>query len=227
MSNQIENHYLKIDKDLLRKYPNKSYNKTLITVPFRLLIIGPSGSGKSNVLIDLLHKQNGMYENVIFCVKNKAEPLYEQIQKKAPDVKWFENQIPSPDLEEYKTAGPSLIIFDDVCCNKNQKVIEQWFIRGRKLGNKKTGYHSCIYLSQSAYLCPKPVRDQCNYLILKKLGSKRDIDLILREYVHNIDIDKQTLKEMYNYCVNGDKFSFMKIDIDNNHIYKNWTEKLD
>lgn len=230
-NNKIQNHYLKIDKDLIKKYPNKSFKITGIKQPFRLCVTGMSGSGKSNVLIDLLHKQSGTYENIIFCVKNKQEPLYQQIQKDHPEIIWFENKIPNINEDIYKNAGPSVIIFDDQNANQSQKDIEKWFIFGRKVGRKKDGYHSVIYLAQNTYSIPKIIRGQMNYLILKTIGSKRDLDLILREYCSGIDINE--LKKMYDYCTRiddpDDQFNFMKINIEDrpgHKIYKNYTELL-
>ncbi len=55
-------------------YPN--YNKIKIDLPMRMLIIGTSGSGKSNALIDMIMNINAWPKIYLFA-KNLKQPLYD------------------------------------------------------------------------------------------------------------------------------------------------------
>ena len=65
-----------------------------------------------------------------------------------------------------------VIIFDDFVCEKNQKPLIGYFIQGR---HKNC---SVIYLSQSYYATPKPIRLNCPHLALYDFPSNRERNLI-------------------------------------------------
>jgi hypothetical protein len=114
-----------------------------------------------------------------------------------------------------------LCVFDDVVnySDKEQGIIKEYFIRGRKMGR---GISMC-YLSQSFYRIPKIIRLQCNYLILLKLGSKRDLNLILGDY--GLGVDKETLMSIYRVATKV-PFDFLKVSLDerddNKRFSHNW-----
>ena len=54
-TNKIINFYEHIPKDMLNKNENPNYHLHQINLPFRMVICAPSGSGKTNFLINLLH----------------------------------------------------------------------------------------------------------------------------------------------------------------------------
>jgi hypothetical protein len=113
-------------------------------------------------------------------------------------------------------------VFDDVVnySDKEQGIIKEYYIRGRKMGR---GISMC-YLSQSFYRIPKIIRLQCNYLILLKLGSKRDLALILSDY--GLGVDKTELMELYRDATKV-PFDFLKLNLDerddNKRFSHNWT----
>ena len=114
-----------------------------------------------------------------------------------------------------------LCVFDDVVNypDKEQGIIKEYYVRGRKWGK---GISMC-YLSQSFYRIPKIIRLQCNYLILLKLGSKRDLNLILGDY--GLGADKCELMAIHKEATQI-PFNFLKISIDerddNKRFSKNW-----
>jgi hypothetical protein len=99
-----------------------------------------------------------------------------------------------------------LMIFDDLVNMKNQAPIIEYFIRGRKLA----GGISLIYLTQSYFLTPKTIRVNCDYVILKKLNSTKDLTYILREY--NLGVDKKTLLKLYSEATR-ESSDFLLIDL--------------
>ena len=47
-----------------------------------MLVVGSSGSGKSNVVINIIQKFNDTFGNVKICCKDKNEPLYKMLSDK-------------------------------------------------------------------------------------------------------------------------------------------------
>jgi hypothetical protein len=100
---------------------------------------------------------------------------------------------------------------------KDQRKIEDIYVRCRHLGI------STIYCSQVYYKIPKTVRLNANYIVLKKLGQMRDLNMILSDFP--IDIERKDFMRLYNYCTKGQP-DFMLIDCNANKIRKNFLEIL-
>jgi hypothetical protein len=103
--------------------------------------------------------------------------------------------------------GQCLIIFDDLVLEKDQSKICELFIRGRKLGD---GVSLC-YLSQSYYKIPKTVRLQSNYIILRKISSTRDMNMLLAD--SSLGVSKDVLQAIYKGCVKKSITDFLFIDL--------------
>ena len=189
---------------------NPNFEVHNITIPFRLGIIGASGSGKSNTVMNIISQFNNTFNHITIFTKNKAEALYEYLEVKIPhkdDLEIFEGleELNKMNLDT-SFKGQNLIIFDDLCLEKDQHQIEELFIRGRKLGD---GISLC-YLSQSFYAIPRKIRLQLNYLILRKIPSSRDIVAILKEC--SLSVTKDELLKLYNYSVTKSITNFLLID---------------
>ena len=208
-SNNTINFYEVIEKSgnsTKPKYHNPNYGKThMFKIPFRLLVIGGSGSGKTNTVVDIISKMSGTFNKIVLCIKISDEPLYNFLQCKAAggmeiiqsDPKTGHIEIPNPD--KYKgSIDQILFIFDDLVLEpkKTQEAIAQYFIRGRKIA----GGISCIYITQSYYRTPKIIRINCNYIIIKKLSSVKDLKMILSEY--NLNSSVQELEYLYKQATN-------------------------
>ena len=53
--------------------------------PYRILIIGGSGSGKTNALLNFIKEQNDI-DNIYLDTKDLSEPRYKFLIKKSKDV---------------------------------------------------------------------------------------------------------------------------------------------
>ena len=214
----------------VQKFMNKSINPNYpihkIKVPFRALLIGSSGSGKTATLLNLINLMPNTF-NHIYIYTKAEEALYDYLQSQLPsdlltisyDLADCENHLKN---EIY--YGQSLVVFDDMCNGKNQKCIEEMYIRGRKIA----GGISMLYLTQSYYKVPKTIRLQCQYVFIIKVSGIRDLKLILSEY--NLGSTKEELLTKYNYCCNSGEFgNFLLIDLEapqNKTFRKNWDEYI-
>jgi hypothetical protein len=191
-----------------RKYHNPSFKNHRLTIPFRMLIVGGSGSGKTTLFCEIIKRMKKTFNYVVVCCKSKDEPLYELLEEKLPKDMFMmvEGVDNIPPLEFLADKGQSLVAFDDLCLERDQSLISEYYIRGRKVGD---GVSIC-YLSQSFYQCPKIIRLQCNYIALKKLSSERDLRLILSEC--SLGIKKEKLIELYKKAT-AEQRNFLLIDL--------------
>jgi hypothetical protein len=210
-------------KQFLTEYENPHFDSHQIKVPFRMAVIAASGGGKTQFLLNLIAKMQSTFGHIYVCYK-ASEPLYEFLAKSIGDksITFFTQLGKFPQVNEMPKDKQILCVFDDVVnySEKSQEIIKEYYIRGRKHGK---GISMC-YLSQSFFRIPKIIRLQCNYLILLKLGSKRDLNLILSDY--GLGVDKDELMMIYKNATQI-PFDFLKISTDERDDSKrfshNWT----
>ena len=215
--NSVPNIYKHIPKKFIKKYHNPHFEDHMLSHPFRMLMVGASGAGKTQLVVHILSKMRNTFANVYIYTKNKDEPIYQYLEEKIPSglvIKEGLDEVPTLTKTKdgivkgfEKADEQSLVIFDDLVLEKSQERIEQMFIRGRKIA----GGISIMYLTQSYFKVPKTIRINCTYIILKKLASTRDLNMILSDY--NLGVSKDTLLEIYKYCTRI-KEEFLLLDLD-------------
>ena len=82
----------------------------------------------------------------------------------------------TPPLDKFDKDFNHLVVWDDLVLSKNLSMVEQYYIRARKLNV------SCNFISQSFFRIPKIIRNNCNYMIILKLSGQREVNLILSEF---------------------------------------------
>lgn len=201
--------YKIIPKKMKTSYHNPNFKKHLMNIPFRAVICGNSGSGKSTLVLEIIHRFSDTFGNITLCTKNADEPLYKFLRSKIPEnqLQIFEGYENIPPLDMLNPDYQHLVIFDDLVLEKDQSTIEQYYIRSRKIAKGV----SCIYCSQSYFRIPKTIRLQCNYILLKKLSSIRDLNLVMSDF--SLGALKEQLVDIYKHCIQ-DPRDFLMIDID-------------
>lgn len=142
----------------------------LLPDQIRCVMCGPSNSGKTNVMLNLLLSINGLrFENVYVFSKSLHQPKYkflELILSSLDNIGYYpyheNDQVLHPNL----IAPNSIMIFDDVSCEKQDNV-RSYFTMGRH-NNIDT-----FYLSQTYSRIPKQlIRDNINLLVLFKQDDR-------------------------------------------------------
>jgi len=213
----IQNFYDKIDKEDKMTSHNPNFETHHISVPFRMLVVGSSGAGKTNTVLNILKAMNGTFEDLLLITRNSDEPLYRFLKKKLKDaITVCENLSEVPDLDGFDKSKQHCIIIDDMVLEsaKAQKPLCELFIRCRKLNI------SVFYLTQSYYLTPKVIRQNVNYIIFKKVANRRDIDRFMNEYNFG-GMHKEALFDIYRSCTQ-ERLDFLMIDIDHNALFHNF-----
>ena len=176
-------------------------------------IFGPSGGGKSNVLLTILLHVKPFW-TFYLCSNTAYQDKYKLLgdliesynrKKNRKKIKFHHVSVENlPEPEEIETG--SLIVFDDVL-TENQDKIANFFLRGRHRDI------SCFYLSQCyTKICKKSgIRSNFNYLILFKQDLV-NLRQVFVEYVTDLTFEK--FKQFCNTCWN-EPYGFLVIDVEN------------
>lgn len=203
------NWYEQMPKRFILQSHNPHYDTHGIKLPFRMIIAGNSGSGKTQTLLNLIYQMPDTFSKIFIVTKNKDEPLYSYLEEKCGDqgVIIKEGIHELPDLDGLNKLENTLVVLDDMCneSKKSQHPVCDFAIRCRKKNC------SLIYISQSYYQVPKLIRDNISYLILKQVSSMKNLTMICREC--SLGIDKKILKNIYDDAT-ATKQSFLLIDLE-------------
>jgi hypothetical protein len=200
------NFYEVMPRSFLTEADNPNFHLHQLKLPFRALIVAPSGSGKTNFLINLLYlfsQGRGTFADIHIITRNKDEPLYNWLSSKSEQIQIKEGLENLPQLDAFDKEQNHLVVLDDLVLAKDQRQIEAYYIRARKLNC------SVIYISQSYFRVPKIIRQNLTYLMLLKLSGQRELNLILAE--GGLGLSRDELLAFYQYAT-SEKFSVLLID---------------
>ena len=200
------------NKSLIFNFDNITEKDNNKDWPYRKLIIGPSGSSKTNYLLNSIQRYSNVIDKIYLYAEDLEEPKYQMLinKREKPDINFnndptafieYSNSMDDilSNIEDYnkKRKREILIIFDDVISHvmsdkKAQQIIKDLFIRCRKLTI------SLCFLTQSYFSVPKDVRLNCTHYILFKLNNKRELQNIAIN--HSADIDYKDFIKIYRIC---------------------------
>lgn len=189
--------------------PINKHNDLLGSISKRGLIVGSSGSGKTNAMMSLLLDPNGLrFQNVYLYSKTLNQPKYQFLKdlfSKLKGMEYFEYDDRDPIVAPDDVKPFSVIIFDDVvCCNQN--IIRDYYCFGR---------HKSIdsfYLCQTYSSIPKQlIRDNANFLVI----FKQDLTNLKHIYNGHVNTD-MTFDQFQEICCEcwKDQYGFLVIDKD-------------
>lgn len=213
MSLAVDNFYSHIKKSEGRTYPNE--DKVNIKIPARILLLGPSGSGKTNVALNIV-KHIGVFTKIVLLAKDLEEPLYKHLIETYREAeKKLKRRImlaitkisELPSIDDFNPDEDNLLICDDLICEAKTDLakVEEFWIRGRKKSI------TMMFLSQGYYHVPKKIRQNSQYIIIKKIDTPKDLKALLREYALG-GVEPQQLLQMYHQATDGDFTNFFMID---------------
>ena len=182
------------------------------------MIIGGSGSGKTNTLLNLINEQNDDIDKIYLYARDLNEPKYKILIKRREDagIKYLINPNAFTDcsntmddvyenIHDYNSSRKRkiLIVFDDliadIMTNKKFQAIKELFIRCRKLNI------SLVFIMQSYFSVPKDVRLNSTHLIMK-IHSERELQNIAISC--SADIDDQDFIKIYRECTKKNHIIF-------------------
>ena len=118
-------HYKMINSDIITKENNKRHNEKWPYIPdhpYRILIIGGSGSGKTNALINLVNEQNDTDKFYLYA-RDLSKPKYEYLIKRREDVGIKHVNNPNTFIECSNTMDDVYENIHDYNPNRRRKVL--------------------------------------------------------------------------------------------------------
>ena len=190
--------------------------------PHRILIIGGSGSGKTNALLSLIHNQQDI-DKIYLYAKDPYEDKYQLLINKGEStgLKHFNDPKAfitySNDMNDvYKNINnynpekedKILIVFNDMIADMINKKklnsrITELFIRGRKLNI------SLVFITESYFEVPKDVRLNTTHFFIMKIPNKRELQQTAIN--HSSDVSTKDFINIYKKCTDK-PYSFLVND---------------
>ena len=186
------------------------------------MIIGGSGSGKTNTLLNLINEQDDIAK-IYLHAKDLSKPKYEYLFKKRENAGINHLNDPNAFIECFNTMDGVYENINDynlsrkrkiyLCLmtwlqtlrvtKQNQVIIEELFIRCRKLNI------SLVFITQSYFTVPKDVRLNSTHYLIMKINNRKELQNIAIN--HSADIDYKDFMEIYRECTK-EPFNFLTID---------------
>ena len=176
--------------------------------PYRILIIGGSGSGKTNLLLNLIENQPDI-DKIYLYAKDPYEAKYQYLINKKEGVGINHFNDPKAfieysndmrnvynNIDDYNPGKENKILFvfdgmvaDMIHNKKLNSIVSELFIRGRKLNI------SIAFTTQSYFKVPKDVRLNATYFFILKIPNIRELKQIAIN--HSSDV---STKDFTNIC---------------------------
>ena len=145
--------------------------------PHRILIIGGSGSGKTNTLLNLINEQ-GDIDKIYLYAKDLSEPKYEYLIKNCENagIKYVNDG--NAFIECSDTMDDVYESFNDYNPNRRTKIL--------------------IGFDDIVFSVPKNVRLNLPHYFIMKINNKRELQNIAIS--HSVDIDYKDFMKIYREC---------------------------
>ena len=190
--------------------------------PYRILIIGGSGSGKTNALLNLINNQPDI-DKIYLYAKDPYEDKYQLLinKRESMGLKYFNNpkafiEYSNDMYDIYKNINDYnldkenkiLTVFDNMIADminnkKLNSIVTELFIRDRTLNI------SLVFITQSYFKVPKDVRLNTTHFFILKIPTERELQQIAKN--HSSDIDFKDFVRIYKKCMDK-PFSFLVSD---------------
>lgn len=185
---------------------------------FRWLVIGSSGSGKTNLILDAIIQSKIDFDHLYLFVRDPHQDKYQflirwfteletQYQEENNEAVSMVTVISDPndfiDVDDFDSSMKNLVLFDDLVLEKDQHRMITFFLRGRHRSI------SSIYLTQSYFSTPKNIRINCDFFTIFGVPSQNELIQLTKE--HSMGMDNTMFKKLFHEATK-EKYSFMVID---------------
>jgi len=202
----------------------RSVCSPLMQSSFLYLISGPSGSGKSNLLVNLLttsgkskcgknmKSYKGMFDHIIM-VSPSAHTIQNKLMDTIPSEQRYDSLTPEvfekvEELTENAVEEDihTLVVLDDVSSELRKKDVENEL--NKLVKNRRHFNVSFIIISHKITDYGTSLRNNANLIFIFRPKSKREYDMITTEFMMR---PANECKEILDHIYQG-KHDFMLID---------------
>jgi hypothetical protein len=202
--------------------------------PLRCLVVAEAGSGKTNLIIQLLRLYLDFDTLCYYSTSLDVEKV-KKFREEIEDLEMKRGGVYSDwgdSLEEaitikrllelkegpWKDLNRNLYVFDDLMMEKDLSLVERLYSHGRPHGI------SCIFIAQDYSLIPAVVRRNTNFIILFKGLSGRQLREIWQQYAKKIKLE--TFEKVY-HAATEKQYSFFVIDLQSEDTRLKYRMKFD
>ena len=180
-----------INFDDVTKESKKEYNPNWLLIPdhpYRILIVGYSGSGKTNTLLNVIIHQPDV-DKIFLYAKDPYKPKYQLLINKREkvglkylkDIKTFieylsDMQNVFKSIEEYNLGKKRKvkIVFGDMIADKisNKKrhpVVTELFTRCKEVNI------FLVFITQTYFPVPKDIRVNTTHFLITKISNRQEL----------------------------------------------------
>ena len=157
---------------------------------FRMIILGPSFSGKNNLVFYIIKNSPNVFTHLHIIARNPDQELYAYMKEKLQGSCTIHKADSPPSVDEIRKNQDDsieLVIIDDYSNDAmlQKNLFSRYFTRGRHFKL------STIFLSHSYFATSKMIRNNTEYVAILKANSKRDLKMILKDFnIPEINEDK-------------------------------------
>ena len=178
--------------------------------PFTCMVAGPTGSGKTELLIQILRHQHEMVEpswdRIVFCY-SRMQPSYQQLKDISPQVEFCQGLY---NIELFNSNLNNLLILDDLMQkSENDCEILNLFTIDSHHKNISVFLLTQNLFSQGKY--SRSISLNSHYLLL--LNNPRDRAQIYYLARQMFPSNSKFLVEAYNDATNDQDFGYLFIDL--------------
>lgn len=206
--------------------------------PFRMVLIGQTGGGKTNLISDMLIKYIKYDKLYIYSPSIEADDKYQFLinynqyiekqyaeQNDGEEIKIIEYSSNLKDIPNCQDLDPdddihSVMVFDD-CINdkKAMEKIANYFIFSRK--------YSCsvILQSQDYFSVPKKIRNNITHLLIYSVKNNTELREIAKS-VGMVGGGYEQFQKLLMECT-AEPYSFLCIDYQTQHEFLRLRKKFD
>lgn len=187
-------------------------------------IVAKSGSGKTNLALNLVPMLGGYDRILVFCgTPLNKEPIYQEMMRKQGadyfeyyDLDQFKSITSEIPKDEILKKEKILVILDDFLA-ASKKAMEDYAYFATKSRKQSDGGCTFLIISQSFYEIPKLMRDQVKYVFLMRDFDKDEIRRIVRGLAKG-DLTIDQIHEFYEDATKNKEITdFFTIDKDTYH----------
>lgn len=207
-----------------RRYRNK--DPRLPLHPHHVLVCGPTLSGKTTLVMNILFNNLMEYDRLVVIAKRLDQEIWQEVILRFEELA-DEHEVPAAEIlrvftgegtdipnvaemqkilgDDPNTSKQTMIVFDDYQMDKvANRIITEYFSQIRHFNA------SCWYLAQSYYETPKFVRGNVDYIILFRGQTLKDLDPLYKD-LSDGGITKEQFVQLYNKVVKQ-PYHFLYID---------------
>ena len=219
---------------------NNQLHELLPRHPARILMVGGSGQGKSNLALNMLYKPMLVFEKLYVYssmidqpkykfLKNHYQLLDEMVKKECgleqkTIMRWADTLDGIEKLlDELDADYKNLVLIDDFSCAPSKEQQNAIDILYTKCRHKNC---SIMILTQLYFRPPasRPVRNNITHAILMQNYNNQELQLLQKEL--GSDLPRGEFRKLYNYILSK-KYAFMLIDNETSDRRKRYRNGFD